>query len=326
MADAVGTKLTFKRRNVYNMMAVIFLAISTAFGFMFYTQTDASSIPAMVAPGGAPVYQRMLYGGFGEAGLAKAMDATVGGQYTYVTDAKSHRVQAFDASGKPVFVFGDKAPCKLSFPYGIAADEKGNVYVADLYDGGIAMFDAKGKFIKYFLGKKAIIHPGGLRIFGNKVYVTEITNSKVYVYDMTGKMLMEVGKGGTKPGELLAPNALTVDSDGTIYIVDTGNQRVEVFDKTGKFLKMFNGSSDGKGPSVLVNPRGIGIDSSGNILVVSNMTHTVFGFDKQGKQVFTFGGNGGETNKFSLPNGLFINSNGDIYVTDTINQRVAVYN
>ncbi len=331
MEDLVNTKWMFKKRNVYNVMAVIFLAVSTAFGYMFLTDIEVASIPKMVSPNGPPAFNRMLYGGFGKDALVKAMDVTVTENFIYVTDARSKRVQVFDLGGSPVFTFGEEGdgPGKFNFPYGIAADTAGNIYVADLYNGYVAVHDAKGKFLRYFAEKdpkeKTIESPGGLRIIDDKVYVTDITKCKVYIFDLSGKKLLEVGEKGTKPGQLRSPNAVTADAEGNIYVVDTGNQRIQVFDKTGKFLRIINGSPDGKGPSSMVNPRGIGIDSRGNIMVVSNLTHYVMCFDKDGKQLFTFGGNGGNTDQFTLPNGLFINENGDIYITDTANQRVAVY-
>ncbi len=118
------------------------------------------------------------------------------------------------------------------------------------------------------------------------------------------------------------------DKDGNLYVVDTGNQRVQVFDKDGKLVKIINGSPEGKGSSVLVNPRGIGIDSRGIVYIVSNLTHFVYGFDKNdmtGKSLFAFGGNGESNSQFSLPNGLYVDENDQVYITDTTNQRVAIY-
>lgn len=331
MGNAANVKRTIKKSKVYSLMLLTFLAVSAIYGYLFYNQVEVEAIPALVDPNGPPKFSRMIYGGFGEEALKKPMDVAVIGQFIYVTDTNNHRVQVFDTGGTPIFKFGKQGdgPGEFQFPYGIAGDSKGNVYVADLYNGGISVHDSKGKFIKYFAEKKpaekTIETPGGLRIIDNKVYVTDITKSKVYVFDMEGKKLLEIGKMGIKEGELRAPNAVTADKEGNIYVVDTGNQRVQVFDKKGKFLRIINGSPDGKGPSQFVNPRGIGIDSRGIVYVVSNLTHFVHGFDREGNQVFTFGGNGSANDQFSLPNGLFITENDEVLITDTVNQRIAVY-
>lgn len=331
MEDVVRPKRGFKKANVYKLMLLTFLAVTGIFTYSFSTQTKLESFASIVDPNAPPQFNRMIYGGFGEDAFKKPMDVTVSSQFVYVTDTRNKRVQVFDLSGTPVFKFGKEGegPGQFKFPYGIAGDNQGNIYVADLYNGCISVHDSKGKFIKYFAEKdpreKLIEAPGGLRIYNNRVYVTDIQQSKVLVFDLAGKKLQEIGKLGVKPGELRAPNAVTVDKEGNIYVVDTGNQRVQEFDKNGKFIREINGSKDGKGASLFVNPRGIGIDSRGNLVVVSNLTHFIYAFDKAGKQVYVLGGNGSENDKFSLPNGLFITENDEIYVTDTGNQRVAVF-
>lgn len=331
MEGAVNVNRGIKKIYVYNLMAVIFIIISASFGYLFYTQTEIKDLSAKVNPNGPPQFSRALYGGFGEEALKKPMDVAVIDQFIYVTDTGNKRVQVFDLGGNPVFKFGKEGygPGQFKFPYGIAGDSHGNVYIADLYNGGISVHESKGKFIKYFAEKKPdeklIDTPGGLRIFDNKVYVTDIRKSKVYVFDLNGKKLMEIGKMGLKEGEFRAPNAVTVDKEGNIYVVDTGNHRVQIFDKTGKFIRIINGSKDGKGASSFINPRGIGVDSKGNLLVVSNLTHFIHGFNKEGEQLFTIGGNGSANDQFSLPNGLFITENNEVFITDTTNQRVVIY-
>jgi len=331
MGDVVNSKWMIRKKIVYNLMLVIFLAVSSLFVYMFNTQIEVTAIPDIMNPNGPPTFDRMIYGGFGEESLNKPMDVAVIDQFIYVSDTNNKRVQVFDMGGTPVFTFGEEGegPGQFKFPYGIAGDSQGNVYIADLYNGGISIHDSKGKFISYFAektpGEKLIDSPGGLRIYGDKLYVTDIKKCQVLVFDLKGNKLLEIGRMGINPGELRAPNAVTADRDGNIYVVDTGNQRVQVFDKDGKFLRIINGSEDGKGTTVFVNPRGIGIDSRGIIYVVNNLTHFIHGFESDGTQLFAFGGNGSANDQFSLPNGLFITEDGQVFITDTTNQRVAVY-
>lgn len=331
MENLVGKKWRFKKAGVYKLMLLTFFTVTGFFAYSFITQTKIETFANMVDPNAPPQFSRIIYGGFGEEAFKKPMDVTINGQFIYVTDTRNKRVQVFDLEGTPLFKFGKEGegPGQFRFPYGIDADSQGNIYVADLYNGCISVHDSKGKFIKYLVKKspkeKLIESPGGLRIYNNKVYVTDIQQAKVLVFDLTGKKLQEIGKLGVKPGEFRAPNAVTVDKDGNIYVVDTGNQRVQAFDKNGKFVREINGSKDGKGISLFVNPRGIGVDSKGNIIVVSNLTHLIYAFNKEGKQVYVFGGNGSANDKFSLPNGLYVSGNGEIIITDTGNQRVAVF-
>ncbi|WP_053368270.1 6-bladed beta-propeller [Bacillus sp. FJAT-27245] len=322
-----------KRRNVYIGMALIAIATAAVFTFLFLYQTKDvnTGLLAVIKPDNAPDYSLSLTGDFNKP-LHKPMDVTANSSFTYVSDTNNKRVLAFDTRGNLLFAFGEEGSGKgqFKFPYGISTDDQGRVFVADLYNGNISVFDEKGKFIDYFaqkvLADKGISAPAALRIIGNKVYMTDIKTSKAYVFDLTGKLLLEVGKPGTGDGELNAPNGITADDEGNVYVVDTGNQRVQIFDSKGKFLKIINGSANGKGESIFVNPRGIGIDSRGIMYVVSNLTHLVYGFDKEGKKVFQFGGLGENNGQFSLPNGLFIDKNDNVLVTDTLNIRVQAFN
>ncbi|MHB1126259.1 MAG: 6-bladed beta-propeller [Bacillota bacterium] len=325
-----------KKSSVYLLMLTTFLTTSMIFGFMFYKYDKSVIVPIQKvfddkAP---PAFNQIIYGDFGEDALNKPMDVAVINEFIYVTDTNNKRVQVFDLGGTPLYKFGKEGDGKgeFRFPYGIAGDSQGNVYVADLYLGSISVFDAKGKFIKYFAEKnpneKTIISPGGIRIFNDKVYVTEIQMSKVLVFDKEGKKLLEIGEPGMKNGQLRAPNAVTVDREGNVYVVDTGNQRIQVFDQKGKFLKIINGTPNGTSSSAFVNPRGIGIDSRGILYLVSNLTHLIYGFDLNettDNSLFTFGGNGESNTQFSLPNGLYVDQNDQVYITDTGNQRIVIY-
>lgn len=318
-----------KRRNVYTGMAVIFLATAAVFIFLFINQTSnlKTGLIDVIDPNGAPSFSYNIIGDFNNT-LSKPMDIATTSSYKYVSDTNNKRVQVFDVAGSPLFSFGGKeGEGEFKFPYGISVDDKGRVFVADLYTGKISIHDAKGKFIANFAEKaNKITAPAALRIIDKKVYVTDISANKVFVFNMDGKLLLEIGKPGKKNGEFNAPNAVTADEDGNIYVVDTGNQRVQIFDKNGKFVKIINGSKDGKGESILVNPRGIDIDSRGIMYVVSNLTHLVYGFDKNGEKVFEFGGMGDANGKFYLPNGLYVDQEDTVYITDTVNLRVQAYN
>ncbi|MHB1125398.1 MAG: 6-bladed beta-propeller [Bacillota bacterium] len=328
--------LLTKKASVYLLMALTLISTSAFFAKQFYDYDKSIFIPIqkIIDDKAPPAFSQMFYGDFGDGALNKPMDIAVINEFIYITDTNNQRVQVFDLGGTPIYKFGKEGEGKgeFRFPYGIAGDSQGNVYVADLYNGSISVFDGKGNFIKYFAEQNpkenTIISPGGLRIYNDKVYVTEIQMSKVLVFDMEGKKLKEIGEPGVNPGQFRAPNAVTVDREGNIYVVDTGNQRVQIFDQEGKLLRMINGSPDGTGNSVFVNPRGIGIDSRGIIYVVSNLTHMVHGFDQNDPTVnalFTFGGNGEAETQFSLPNGLYVDQNDRVYITDTMNQRIAVY-
>ncbi|MEH7095059.1 6-bladed beta-propeller [Neobacillus vireti] len=319
-----------KKKTVYMWMSGIVILVIAAFTAIYFLNMESTVKKAsnVIDPNSPPTFSQLFYGDFDNA-LDKPMDVAKIGEFIYVSDTNNKRVQVFDSSGSPVFKFGKEGEGKgeFKFPYGIAGDKKGNVYVADLYNGKISIFDPKGKFIKYFDDKEKLIKsPAGLRIFDEKLYVTDVQQNKVFVLNLSGKKLQEISTGATKDDTFKAPNAIALDKKtDELFICDSGNQRVLAYDKNGKYLRTINGSKDGKGSSVFVNPRGIGVDSRGVLYVVNNLSHTIYGFNEKGEQIFTFGSMGDQNEQFYLPNGLYVDDNDRVYITDTLNQRVALY-
>jgi len=322
---------SLKKKTMYIWMGTIACLTAVLFAviYFFNLQDDAVKVASTVK-GGPPTLSYYLQGDM-ETPLSKPMDVTKIGEFIYVSDTNHQQIQVFDTSGTPVFKFGKKGTeeGEFQFPYGIAGDQEGNVYVADLYNGKISIFTPKGQFVKYFTDENKRVDftksPGGLRIYNKKLYITDIQQNKVMVYSLKGKKLLELTTASSKDDTLNAPNAVTIDDDQNIIVADTGNQRLVIFNKEGKFTRMINGSTDGKGESKFVNPRGVGVLGNGTLLMVDNMTHNVYGFDKSGKQVYQFGAMGADKEQFYLPNGLFVDDKGEVFVTDTVNQRVGLY-
>ncbi|MEK6683404.1 MAG: 6-bladed beta-propeller, partial [Nitrospirota bacterium] len=63
----------------------------------------------------------------------------------------------------------------------------------------------------------------------------------------------------------------------------------------------------------------------GHIFVVDGLYDTVQIFNRQGELLMNFGETGGTEGDFYLPAGIAIDNRNRIYVADTYNQRVAVF-
>lgn len=275
-----------------------------------------------------PFFNNLIYGEFNTP-LEKPMDATRVGDKIYVSDTGNKRIQVFSLDGDAEFIFGKegKSEGEFMFPYGITSDSKENIYIADLYNRKISIFNKEGKFQKYFqfTGENPIKleGPGGLRIFKDKMYITDIEGGKIVVCSLEGKKILEIKYlDGSK---LYAPNAITVDKNDNIYVSESGKSRILIYDKKGNFKKIINGSKDGLGDSTLINTRGIAITDNDVLLIADNLSHRIVGYDLNGKELYKFGTFGSESENFVLPNGLSIDKDGNIYITDTGNRRISVY-
>jgi DNA-binding beta-propeller fold protein YncE len=64
----------------------------------------------------------------------------------------------------------------------------------------------------------------------DNVYVTEIGNDRVQVFDKNGKFLAMFGRKGSANGEFGNLHGIIVDkASGWIYVADSANNRVQVF-------------------------------------------------------------------------------------------------
>ncbi len=85
-------------------------------------------------------------------------------------------------------------PGDFAKPTGVAVDSEGNLYVADMLNARIEIFDADGNFIRTF------------------------------------------GKRGDGPGYFAMPKGVAIDCDGHIWVADAMQNRLQVFSPEGPLL------------------------------------------------------------------------------------------
>ena len=155
----------------------------------------------------------------------------------YVAENGNHRIQIlnFDLSTS-VFSFGKRGSGKgcFDYPYSVAFNSTGNVYVTDSCYHRIQVFTPEGKFLRMFgrhgRGRGELYYPIGVAIDTNDmVYVSEYRNHRVSIFTTDGRFLASFGRNGNGPGEFARPRGLAVDDCGVVYVCDGGNKRVQVF-------------------------------------------------------------------------------------------------
>jgi sugar lactone lactonase YvrE len=162
----------------------------------------------------------------------------------------------------------------------------------------------------------------------------DLSTPPVGLFDATG--------AGANRGQFNLPRGITQDAQGNFYVVDTQNERIEKFDKDGKWLSMFGskGNDDGQfnpysDDAVGTGPGGVAVDTAGNIYVADTWNHRIQKFDKDGKFVTKWGSfinladnavtDPNQQSMFFGPRGIAIGPDGNVYVTDTGNKRIATF-
>jgi len=67
------------------------------------------------------------------------------------------------------------------------------------------------------------------------------------------------------------------------------------------------------------------VDSEGHLYVVEALHNAVQVFNREGQLLYYFGQQGGGFGDFQLPTGLFIDAADKVYVVDSYNHRVEIF-
>jgi sugar lactone lactonase YvrE len=200
-----------------------------------------------------------------------------------------------------------KAPPKV-YAYGLAWDWKGGVLIADNVNHRIVRLDLE-------TGQSSLIAGRSTRGFS--------------------------GDGGPAvDAELSFPVAVAADPDGNVYIVDTANNRVRRVDaETGQIETIagngqagFSGDGGPATEAMLNNPSGVALDPRGRLYISDSNNQRIRAVDLTTGVITTFAGNGfsgwlGDTGRatranFKRPTGLAVDPIGNLYISDTNNNRV----
>jgi sugar lactone lactonase YvrE len=187
-------------------------------------------------------------------------------------------------------------------------------------------------------------------------YVVDTTNRRVQHFDATGKFLNAFGSEGNGQGQFTGldingpiagtgPGGIAVDKQGNVYVADTWNHRVQKFDSKGTFLTMWGSFFDlnppqgGQAPAApgdanlrFYGPRGVAIGSDGTVYVTDTGNKRVLAFDPNGKPLRQIGAGPGQTtsawngpDQLNEPMGIALDAQDNIYVADTFNTRIQVF-
>ena len=228
-------------------------------------------------------------------------------------------------------------------PQGVAADPLGNVYVTDLTcdrvrkisDGTITTAAGDGT-----TGSSGDNGPAGSAQLSVPEGIAADSAGNLYVADSGNNSIRRISNGvittvAVGAGQLQLPSAVAVDSSGNLYIADAGNHRV-VKVVNGAVTTVAGGGSgcdDCPATSAFLNgPEGIALDLVGNLYILETQGHMVR--KVSGGVISTIAGNGtpgysgdgGAALNAQLwyPQGLALDAAGDVYIADTVNQRIRV--
>jgi sugar lactone lactonase YvrE len=235
-------------------------------------------------------------------------------------------------------------PSQLLNPQQIVMDALGNVYISSLNDGSVVVASPTGEVLKFQpsgIGNQpgiGIDLQGNIYLGGSAGHLTKLVNAyqgytggqnqfyRVEIHPNSESLSFDSqvswGPPGTGQGQFEAPSGIGVDSFGMVYVSDSQNDDVMEFDSNGIFLHQWGNSSQ------FSNVSGLFVDQTGKVYTVESTGDRAQVFDANGNNLLTF--NGSSTTPaspaFNGPTGIAADPSGNIYVADTVNGRVAIYN
>lgn len=207
---------------------------------------------------------------------------------------------------------GDGCPAtqaSLNYPWSVAFDANGNLYIADAYNSVVREVAASTGIISTVAGT-----PGQFGFSGDGGLATS--------------------------AELNSPFAIAFDAGGNLYIADTGNSRIrEIHSSTGIIQTIagngtYGYAGDG-GPATSAEISyvyGLFTDVSGDVFIGDTNNNVIREINASDQAIVTIAGNGtagfsGDSGpatqaELSDPSGVLIDATGNLIFADQNNQRV----
>jgi YVTN family beta-propeller protein len=304
---------------------------STPYGGYIYVADEGNNKVRVVDPNGnistiAGTGVAGFSGDGGNASLAKLNHPTSvvwSGERNllYIADYSNARVRAVDtfsashiittiAGNGTQSLFGDGAAAtsaEVGNPYAVAVDAAGNEYVADNADNAIRKVDVTG-------------------------VISRVAGTGIAGYSGNG--------GAAANAQLSGPRGVVLNSAGDIFISDTGNNVIRKVDHSTGVITPVAGNGragfsgdNGAATSAMINtPRSLAVDAAGNLYIADTANNRVRKWNQSTHAITTFAGSGtagfsgdgglASAAKLNSPRGLAFDSLGNLFISDTGNNRV----
>jgi DNA-binding beta-propeller fold protein YncE len=264
--------------------------------------------------------------------LGNPRGLAIRGQRLIVADDHHHRLVAMDFGGRVLKIVGSgqgQGANQFSFPFGVAIDPQGRLFVADDINQRVLRFGPqpdykyKARWGSYGTGPGQLAYPRAIASdSGGALYVTNTGNDRIDVFDRGGALLRSFGASGRGPGQFNAPLGVAADAAGLRAVADSVNGRIELLNPDGSIASVWGSPSPG--PTILRSPVAVAFDAAGDAYVLDQRRARIFVFTRAtGLPARTIGSLGSGPGQLQDPSAITIDAAGVISVADTGNRRIA---
>jgi|GEM_PF-1229620 len=265
-----------------------------------------------------------------------------------VSFAQTVTLLAGSATGGSGMTNASGSSASFNSPYGVVADNAGNLFVADEANNQIRKIVISSGAVTLLAGSSTGLSgstdgtgngasfniPIGIACDGTNLYVADDLNNEIrkivissgVVTTFAGSTTAGTTDGSGTSAKFNHPHGIVWDGGSNLYVADYGNNRVrQIVISTAAVTTL---SSSG----LLSNPYGLAYDKvNGNLYVADYGSSTIEKIVVSGPTVSTLAGSSGNTGHvngsgtsawFNNPTGVALNGNGNLYVTDQSNNEI----
>lgn len=236
------------------------------------------------------------------------------------------------------FTDGTGAAAQFNYPVGICIDGAGNLYVGDASNHRIRKVTQAGVVTTFAGSTQGFVNATGTAaLFNVPVGICIDPSGNFYAGDIANNAVRKLTAAAvvtTHAAGFNYPIGVCADAAGNIYVAENNNHRISKI-TPGGVASVFAGSgvagnADGTGTAAqFEEPYGICADAAGNIYVVDNVSSRVRKITPAGV-VTTISGAAGTgfqdgnvaVAKFDQPNGICVDAQGNLFVSDYNNNRI----
>ena len=210
---------------------------------------------------------------------------------------------------------GDIMGRRLSRPFGIDADNSGNIFVIDAGNNRLLEFDSSLQPVREVGGfgtlEGLFNAPTFVTIDNNlNIYVSDGDNQRISIFDARLNYVYKIDLiDADDPLKFGRPAGLAINDYGELWVSDPDNSRISVFNVSNAFDHFVGDKETYSG--LLLMPRDIAKGARSRMVVSDEGKARVFGFDSFGIYLFDFG-----KDILSKPSGVDLDPDGNIWVTD----------
>jgi uncharacterized protein (TIGR03437 family) len=367
-------------KSTITLRGVIITAVALAFAaasfqsLEFRAQSQNSTGAIIRTPAGSGFFG---FGGDGGPAPGARLSTPNGvavdsGGNIYIADLYNDRIRKVDTNGMMTTFAGrfggtfsgDGGPATEAGMFdvaGVAVDERGNVFIADMDNYRVRKVDTTGKIstqagngVYGYTGdnvaatQTALSSPVAVAVdnAGN-LYIADLFNFRIRKVNPQGTITTVAGTGTAgytgdggpaNQARIDTAEGVAVDRSGNLYIADSGNNVIRRVNAAGVITTVagtgqdgFSGDNGQARQARLSSPRGVAVDAAGNIYIADSGNDRIRRVDPNGI-ITSIAGNGqtGYNNdgipatQASLfePVGLAVDPFGVVYIADSYNDRI----